>query len=69
MNCGNCAHWNLTTGPQMGVHGFGRCDARPPGAMRDAITTSARNICRLGKHQPAPIAVVRQRESEGRGLL
>ena len=68
MNCGTCKHWNLDT-TTLGAHGFGKCDARKEGALKAAMTTSAQCLCRLGKHQPAPIAVLREREEKGRELF
>jgi len=44
--CGSCQSWNLE-GP-LAQHGYGQCQARPE-QLRAAITTSAQNVCRLGK--------------------
>jgi hypothetical protein len=46
MTCGTCTHWRLT-GP-LAQHGYGQCLARPE-QLRQAITTTAGNVCRMGK--------------------
>ena len=46
MNCGTCAHWRLVG--SLGQAGYGQCQARPE-QHRAAYTTSAINVCRLGK--------------------
>ena len=46
MTCATCTHWRLE-GP-LAQHGYGQCMQRPI-QQRAAITTSAQNVCRLGK--------------------
>ena len=46
MTCATCTHWRLE-GP-LAQHGYGQCQQRPI-QQRAAITTSAQNVCRLGK--------------------
>lgn len=67
MNCGTCKHWDLAG--SLGQQGFGRCKARPPGYLRDGCTTSAQNICRIGKFAKADPKVVKQREQAQGSLL
>lgn len=46
MTCGTCTHWRLQG--SLAPHGYGQCQARPE-QLRAALTTSAGNVCRLGK--------------------
>jgi hypothetical protein len=59
MNCGTCKHWALVG--RLGQHGYGQCAMRPE-PIRSAFTTSAQNMCRLGKFKKAEPAVVQARE-------
>ena len=67
MNCGTCKHWNLSG--SLGQHDYGKCDARPEGALKQALSTGAQNVCRLGKFEKADPKVVRRRELAGGSLL
>lgn len=49
MTCGTCTHWRLQGA--LAQHGYGECLARPE-QERAGITTSAQNVCRLGKFVP-----------------
>ncbi|QRF55322.1 hypothetical protein [Variovorax paradoxus] len=51
MTCGSCTHWLLQGA--LAQHGYGECLARPE-QERAGRTTSAQNVCRIGKHAPAP---------------
>jgi hypothetical protein len=65
--CGRCRHWNLSG--SMGQQGYGKCDARREGPLKNAIGTSDQAHCRIGKFQVAPVSVLRERETRGGTLL
>jgi hypothetical protein len=65
-NCGTCRHWDLAG--TLGQHGYGQCAKRVL-HLREAITTSAQHICRIGKFSKAEPKVVREREMTGGPLL
>jgi len=52
MTCATCTHWRLVG--SLGQAGYGQCQARPE-QHRAAYTTSAINVCRLGKFVAAVV--------------
>lgn len=51
MTCGTCTHWRLQGA--LAQHCYGQCMARPE-QLRASHTTSAANVCRIGKFVELP---------------